>query len=129
VEHRYYGKSFPYSDISTEHLRFLTTDQALADTAYFAKNAKFAGIKENLASPNAPWIIYGGSYAGGFVVSCDFKFMVKNCALDFMEQHGKLLLTTVSFVTIRPCLISLCLVGLSMGNPKDPCPFIKKPGR
>jgi hypothetical protein len=31
LEHRYYGTSFPTPDISTENLRFLTTEQALAD--------------------------------------------------------------------------------------------------
>ncbi|KAF4784080.1 serine carboxypeptidase S28 [Colletotrichum scovillei] len=69
LEHRYYGRSYPTPDFSTENLRFLTTDQALADTAYFAKNivfpGKLAGV--NLTAPETPWIVYGGSYAGAFV--------------------------------------------------------------
>lgn len=44
LEHRYYGTSFPTPDISTENLRFLTTEQALADQAYFSKNIKFPGL-------------------------------------------------------------------------------------
>lgn len=68
LEHRYYGTSFPTSDLSTESLRFLTTDQAVADMAYFAKNVKFAGLEDrNLTAPNVPYIAYGGSYAGAFV--------------------------------------------------------------
>jgi hypothetical protein len=31
LEHRYYGTSIPTANLSTESLRFLTTDQALAD--------------------------------------------------------------------------------------------------
>ncbi|KAF9869975.1 serine carboxypeptidase s28 [Colletotrichum karsti] len=69
LEHRYYGRSVPTPDFSTENLRFLTTDQALADTAYFAKNIKFPGKLSNvsLTAPDTPWIVYGGSYAGAFV--------------------------------------------------------------
>ena len=68
LEHRYYGTSMPTSDLSTENLRFLTTEQALADTAYFAKNVVFKGLeKYKLTAPHAPWIAYGGSYAGAFV--------------------------------------------------------------
>jgi hypothetical protein len=44
LEHRYYGTSFPTPDISTENLRFLTTEQALADQAYFSKHIKFPGL-------------------------------------------------------------------------------------
>ncbi|KAF6830303.1 serine carboxypeptidase s28 [Colletotrichum musicola] len=69
LEHRYYGRSIPTADFSTENLRFLTTDQALADTAYFAKNIVFPGKLANvsLTAPDTPWILYGGSYAGAFV--------------------------------------------------------------
>lgn len=66
-EHRYYGKSAPVSaqDWTTETYRFLTTEQALADMAYFAQRVQFPGLEEhNLTAPNTPWIIYGGSYSG-----------------------------------------------------------------
>ena len=68
LEHRYYGTSFPTPDLSTENLRFLTTDQALADTVYFAQNVKFEGLEDaKVNAPDAPYIAYGGSYAGAFV--------------------------------------------------------------
>jgi len=67
LEHRFYGTSMPTSDLSTQSLRFLTTQQALADTAYFAQNVVFPGVSDNLKAPNVPWIAYGGSYAGAFV--------------------------------------------------------------
>ena len=68
LEHRYYGTSYPVSDLSTENLRFLSTDQALADTAYFAQNIRYPGLKDhNLTAADAPYILYGGSYAGAFV--------------------------------------------------------------
>ena len=68
LEHRYYGTSFPTPDLSTENLRFLTTQQALADTAYFAKNVVFEGFENRtLTAPDTAYIAYGGSYAGAFV--------------------------------------------------------------
>ncbi|KAL1598952.1 hypothetical protein SLS60_008097 [Paraconiothyrium brasiliense] len=66
LEHRYYGTSFPFDDITIQGARFLTTEQSLADAAYFARNIVFPGLeKENLTSSGAPWIVYGVSYSGG----------------------------------------------------------------
>jgi len=68
LEHRYYGTSFPAANLSTDNLRFLTTEQALADQAYFAQNIVFPGLESmNLTAPGTPYIAYGGSYAGAFV--------------------------------------------------------------
>ncbi|QPH10778.1 hypothetical protein C2857_002264 [Epichloe festucae Fl1] len=68
LEHRYYGTSYPTEETDTESYRFLTTDQALADTAYFSKNLKVPGLEQhNLTASGAPHILYGGSYAGGLV--------------------------------------------------------------
>lgn len=71
LEHRYYGnspnESAPVPDLATENLRFLDTQQALADTNYFAKNIKFEGLEHlDLTAGATPWIVYGGSYAGAF---------------------------------------------------------------
>lgn len=68
LEHRYYGKSIPTEDLTTENLRFLSTDQALADMAYFAKNVVYEGFEDvDLTAPKNAYIAYGGSYAGAFV--------------------------------------------------------------
>jgi len=63
LEHRYYGTSQPTPDLSTANLRFLTTDQALADTVYFARHVRLPGLADNA---EAAWLAYGGSYAGAF---------------------------------------------------------------
>ena len=88
LEHRYYGTSFPTPNISTENLRFLTTEQALADQAYFSQHIKFPGMvsllastsqrtkrrtdhfaqeDQDLSSNTTAHIAYGGSYAGAYV--------------------------------------------------------------
>ncbi|OJJ35850.1 hypothetical protein ASPWEDRAFT_531529 [Aspergillus wentii DTO 134E9] len=68
LEHRYYGNSYPVGNLTTESIRFLSTDQALADYAYFASNVVFPGLEHlDLTAKTTPYIGYGGSYAGAFV--------------------------------------------------------------
>jgi hypothetical protein len=58
----------PTADLSTSNLRFLTTDQALADMAYFAQHVVFKGLEDkHLTAPKVAYFAYGGSYAGAFV--------------------------------------------------------------
>ncbi|TFL01721.1 peptidase S28 [Pterulicium gracile] len=64
LEHRYYGESIAVQNLSTDALRWLTNEQAAADSANFMRTVKLAGIHEDLTAPNTPWIYYGGSYAG-----------------------------------------------------------------
>lgn len=40
IEHRFYGKTFPSSDLSTKNLRHLSSAQALADIATFIAHAR-----------------------------------------------------------------------------------------
>ncbi|GAA5821942.1 hypothetical protein JCM10212_005156 [Sporobolomyces blumeae] len=64
-EHRYYGKSFPTANLTTDSLRFLTTLQSVQDSNHFAKNVKLPGFEHVDLSPSkTPWIRIGGSYAG-----------------------------------------------------------------
>lgn len=97
LEHRFYGESMPTSDLSTESLRFLTTQQALADTAYFAQNVVFEGIQDNLKAPHVPWIVYGGSYAGAFAAFLrktypDVFFGKSQLCLHIRKRHFTYLL-------------------------------------
>ncbi|KAF2774000.1 extracelular serine carboxypeptidase-like protein [Teratosphaeria nubilosa] len=67
LENRYYGKSYPFNTSTTDELRFMSTEQSVADNAYFAMHvtqSSFPGINACLAAPATPWILYGGSLAG-----------------------------------------------------------------
>lgn len=64
LENRYYGESYPFNTSSTDELRFLTTEQTIADNAYFAQHAVFPGVNATLTFSDVPWILYGGSLAG-----------------------------------------------------------------
>uniref|UniRef100_A0A914DSX9 Uncharacterized protein n=1 Tax=Acrobeloides nanus TaxID=290746 RepID=A0A914DSX9_9BILA len=59
LEHRYFGTSSPTSDMSVPNLKWLTTEQALADVNAFipAMNKIF-----NFNKPK--WVVFGGSYPG-----------------------------------------------------------------
>lgn len=67
LEHRYYGDSVPVANFSTDALRWLTNEQAAADSANLMAKINFTattGIKNDLTAPDTPYIYYGGSYAG-----------------------------------------------------------------
>lgn len=58
LEHRFYGKSQPFDDLSTEHLRYLTIKNALADLAHFQRTM----VQQR--GWTGKWISFGGSYPG-----------------------------------------------------------------
>lgn len=65
LEHRYWGTSSPYDVLTTENLEYLTLENSIYDTTYFANNVKFPFATN--ASSNAdsvPWVFSGGSYSG-----------------------------------------------------------------
>ncbi|GLE05727.1 hypothetical protein PINS_up014775 [Pythium insidiosum] len=69
VEHRFYGKSYPTADMSLENLRFLTSEQALADLARF-----HAFLTDHYGLEGAPWVAFGGSYPGNLAAWVKLKY-------------------------------------------------------
>ncbi|XP_025829710.1 putative serine protease K12H4.7 [Agrilus planipennis] len=70
TEHRYYGESQPTSDWSSENLKYLSADQALADIAYFIKYQK-----ENIpALQNSSVVAIGGSYSATLATWVRIKY-------------------------------------------------------
>jgi hypothetical protein len=73
-EHRYYGLSSPFPERLSgaqqerqEAYQYLSTEQALEDTVYFASHFKANGLEEHwnsLGPKVTPWIWVGGSYPG-----------------------------------------------------------------
>uniref|UniRef100_A0A1I7XDJ0 DDE_3 domain-containing protein n=1 Tax=Heterorhabditis bacteriophora TaxID=37862 RepID=A0A1I7XDJ0_HETBA len=63
LEHRFYGKSQPTSNLTIENLKYLSSQQAIEDVALFINtmNKHF-----NFNSPT--WIVFGGSYAGALAL-------------------------------------------------------------
>jgi hypothetical protein len=69
VEHRFYGRSVPTQDVSTESLRYLTSEQALAD---LARIIQF--VKTEFDTESSPVITVGGSYPGNLAAFFRAKY-------------------------------------------------------
>lgn len=65
LEHRYWGESSPYQELTVQNLRALTLDNSLKDLTYFAKTFVPPFDDSGASSADkAPWVFAGGSYAG-----------------------------------------------------------------
>lgn len=86
LEHRYYGLSYPkfLPDASTENLRYLSSEQALADMRQFILYLKDVGANQTdpKSSPpllmthslsNSRWVVTGGSYPGNLAAWMKLK--------------------------------------------------------
>ena len=69
IEHRFYGLSNPYPDLSVKSFEVHTVDQAIDDFDYFARHVTlpFPG-GDQIGPDKAPWIFAGGSYSGALAV-------------------------------------------------------------
>jgi hypothetical protein len=65
LEHRYWGTSTPFTDLTTENMKYLTLENAIKDMTYFAKKVQLP-FARHVASNAAdvPWVTMGGSYSG-----------------------------------------------------------------
>ncbi|TDG53132.1 hypothetical protein AWZ03_000675 [Drosophila navojoa] len=70
LEHRFYGKSHPTSDLSNSNLAYLSSEQALADLANFVSAMK---RQYNMAD-SQKWIAFGGSYPGSLAAWAREKY-------------------------------------------------------
>ena len=68
IEHRFFGESNPYNNLSVASLQVHTIAQAIEDLAYFAQNVVLPQPDGDKVAPGkAPWILIGGSYSGALV--------------------------------------------------------------
>jgi len=69
VEHRYYGSSQPFSDLSTPHLQYLSSQQALEDAAHFITQ-----MQTKYNAQKSPVVTFGGSYPGNLAAWFRYKY-------------------------------------------------------
>ncbi|KDO29357.1 hypothetical protein SPRG_05893 [Saprolegnia parasitica CBS 223.65] len=81
LEHRFYGKSVPKDDLSTENLKFLTVEQALADLKVFIE-----AYQLTLPRKSNPWIAVGGSYPGA--LAAWFRIAYPNTTVAALSSSG-----------------------------------------
>jgi len=71
LEHRFYGKSHPLDDTSVSSLKYLSSEQALADLAVFRQAmAERFRLKDDVNK----WIVFGGSYPGALAAWFRYKY-------------------------------------------------------
>ncbi|KAG0647338.1 putative extracellular serine carboxypeptidase [Hyphodiscus hymeniophilus] len=65
LEHRYWGFSSPFAELTTENLQYQTLENAIADLNHFALTAKLPfDTTGKTNADKAPWVLVGGSYSG-----------------------------------------------------------------
>ena len=65
IEHRFFGYSNPYDNLTSQSLELLTIQQAIDDLVYFAQNVDLPMPGgDNVKPDTTPWILIGGSYSG-----------------------------------------------------------------
>ena len=65
MEHRYWGRSSPYAELTTENMQYLTLTNAIADFTNFATNGVLPFDPHGTSTASrAPWVFSGGSYSG-----------------------------------------------------------------
>lgn len=64
MEHRYFGASQPFSDMSTDHMRYHTLDQNMEDLVNFMSTVKIPSVNTSINAPAYPWVHLGTSYPG-----------------------------------------------------------------
>jgi pimeloyl-ACP methyl ester carboxylesterase len=73
LEHRFYGDSHPFSDMSTSSLRYLNGAQALLDLRKFRLSYDQQLGPRQDGSPHK-WVVVGGSYAGSLAAWARSRF-------------------------------------------------------
>eukprot|EP01006_Ploeotia_vitrea_P034343 TRINITY_DN65739_c7_g2_i1.p2 TRINITY_DN65739_c7_g2~~TRINITY_DN65739_c7_g2_i1.p2 ORF type:complete len:473 (+),score=101.31 TRINITY_DN65739_c7_g2_i1:36-1421(+) len=69
-EHRYYGESYPVPSLATENMKYLSSQQALADAAYMQQNI----TRTYPGASSSKWLAVGGSYSGALVAWYRIKY-------------------------------------------------------
>jgi pimeloyl-ACP methyl ester carboxylesterase len=98
-------------NMSTKNLKYLSSEQALADLAYFIE-AK----KKELKLSNNKWIVFGGSYPGSLAAWFRLKYphlahgAVASSAPLFAKINFKGNIDLIKFFKIITAAIQICLL-------------------
>ena len=124
LEHRFYGESFPTSDMSNSNLKYLTSEQALADLAHFVQHltsfsySTKGGIVDSSATPSlllkaathsSKVVTFGGSYPGNLAAWFGLKYPQLIVGTVASSAPGQTLSVFCCFVLFHFILLSLLL--------------------
>lgn len=76
LEHRYYGESSPFEELTADNLKYLSSQQALFDLASFRNFYQNLVNKQfnRTTGEDNPWIVFGVSYPGALSAWFRLKF-------------------------------------------------------
>ncbi|KAJ7520146.1 hypothetical protein O6H91_20G068900 [Diphasiastrum complanatum] len=75
LEHRYYGESSPFAELTSENLEYLSSKQAIFDLATFRSYYQGeVNDKYNRSEFENPWFVFGISYPGALSAWFRLKF-------------------------------------------------------
>ncbi|CAG9856689.1 unnamed protein product [Phyllotreta striolata] len=76
IEHRYYGRSLPFSNesMTLENLRYMTTSEALGDFVSIIDLLKRETFENTASIDNHPVIVFGGGYSGALAAWMRMKY-------------------------------------------------------
>ncbi|KAG0579592.1 hypothetical protein KC19_4G109100 [Ceratodon purpureus] len=76
LEHRYYGESSPFKELTTDNLKYLSSKQALFDLASFRNFYQDLVNKQfnRTTGEDNPWFVFGVSYPGALSAWFRLKF-------------------------------------------------------
>jgi len=80
LEHRYYGESLPFLQFTADNMKYLSSQQALADAAYFIDQHN-----QTIDNPG-PWVVFGCSYSGA--LSSWFRAKYPNSVIASVAPSG-----------------------------------------
>lgn len=95
LEHRYWGGSSPYKNLTAETLQYLNLDNSIQDLIYFANHVEFPFDPKGTSRPDkAPWILSGCSYPGALTawtnVLAPGTFWAYHCSSAVVEVISNL---------------------------------------
>ena len=116
IEHRYYGKSLPFASFATPNMRWLSSQQALADTAYFIDT-----YNKTLTNPG-PWVVFGCSYSGA--LSAWFRAKYPNSVIASVAPSGPVY-ANINFTQYYGQFETSCnMIGCEYGEDEAVCDLI-----
>ncbi|KAJ5078336.1 peptidase s28 family protein [Anaeramoeba ignava] len=86
LEHRYYGKSIPFTSTETHNLQYLTVEQALEDLASFIVYFQNSINELTGTFVQNAWFTIGGSYAGA--LSAWFRLKYPHLTRGSLSSSG-----------------------------------------
>lgn len=114
IEHRYWGTSSPFDDLTTKNLQYLTLENSISDLVRFAEHATLPFDPKHTSKPSeAPWLLMGGSYSGAL---SSWSEMPDQCLSCYQLINGEIGLHQLSLELSGHITHRLLLLRLSEVN-------------